>query len=229
MVSFFFFAIFFQFAISPRSNRETAAEIFFETFGVPALFVSPQATLSLYASGRTTGVVLDSGDGVTHAVPVYEGYTMPHAITRMEVAGRDVTGKDKKSKKIQKQKNKKSNLTSIFSSFLFLSLFLEQLQRLLRRSGYTFHTTAEKEVVRAIKEEVCYVAFNPQREEQVEAEHHTEVKEYTLPDGRIVKVGAERFRAAEGKSHLNRYTHISIIFIFIFLLTFFSLLFFMFT
>ena len=208
MVSFFF-CYFLPIAISPRSNRETAAEIFFETFGVPALFVSPQATLSLYASGRTTGVVLDSGDGVTHAVPVYEGYTMPHAITRMDVAGRDVTGKDKKSKKIQKQKNKKSNLTSIFSSFLFLSLFLEQLQRLLRRSGYTFHTTAEKEVVRAIKEEVCYVAFNPQREEQVEAEHHTEVKEYTLPDGRIVKVGAERFRAAEGKSHLKQiYTYI---------------------
>ena len=78
------------------------------------------------------------------------------------------------------------------------------MQRLLRRSGYTFHTTAEKEVVRAIKEEVCYVAFNPQREEQVEAEHHTEVKEYTLPDGRIVKVGAERFRAAEGKSDLKQ-------------------------
>ena len=77
--------------LNPRSNRETSAEIFFETFGVPALFVSPQATLSLYASGRTTGVVLDSGDGVTHAVPVYEGYTMPHAITRMDVAGRDVT------------------------------------------------------------------------------------------------------------------------------------------
>ena len=123
MVSFFF-CYFLPIAISPRSNRETAAEIFFETFGVPALFVSPQATLSLYASGRTTGVVLDSGDGVTHAVPVYEGYTMPHAITRMDVAGRDVTGKDKKSKKIQKQKNKKSNLTSIFSSFLFFSFYL---------------------------------------------------------------------------------------------------------
>ena len=125
MVSFFF-CYFLPIAISPRSNRETAAEIFFETFGVPALFVSPQATLSLYASGRTTGVVLDSGDGVTHAVPVYEGYTMPHAITRMDVAGRDVTGKDKKSKKIQKiqkQKNKKSNLTSIFSLISFYLFF----------------------------------------------------------------------------------------------------------
>ena len=74
--------------LNPRRNREKSAEIFFETFGAPALFVSPQATLSLYSSGRTTGVVLDSGDGVTHAVPVYEGFSMPHAITRMDVAGR---------------------------------------------------------------------------------------------------------------------------------------------
>lgn len=80
--------------MNPRKNREKAAEIFFETFNVPALFISMQAILSLYvlynkddfflflnwsflsfryASGRTTGVVLDSGDGVTHAVPIYEG------------------------------------------------------------------------------------------------------------------------------------------------------------
>ena len=77
--------------LNPVSNREKAAEIFFETFNVPSFFVSPQATLSLYASGRTTGLVLDSGDGVTHAVPVYEGFSLPHAITRSDVAGRDVT------------------------------------------------------------------------------------------------------------------------------------------
>merc|ERR1719367_945083 len=77
--------------LNPRRNREKAAEIFFETFNVPALFVSLQAVLSLYATGRTTGVVLDAGDGVTHAVPIYEGFAMPHSIMRVDVAGRDVT------------------------------------------------------------------------------------------------------------------------------------------
>merc|ERR1719191_635050 len=77
--------------LNPRKNREKAAEIFFETFGCPALFVSAQAILSLYASGRTTGIVLDSGDGVTHAVPIYEGFALPHSVMRSDVAGRDVT------------------------------------------------------------------------------------------------------------------------------------------
>ncbi|CAH3122736.1 unnamed protein product [Pocillopora meandrina] len=77
--------------LNPRRNREKSAEIFFETFNVPALFISMQAVLSLYASGRTTGVVLDSGDGVSHSVPIYEGFAMPHSIMRTDIAGRDVT------------------------------------------------------------------------------------------------------------------------------------------
>lgn len=77
--------------LNPRQNREKSAEIFFETFNVPALFVSMQAVLSLYSTGRTTGVVLDSGDGVTHAVPIYEGFAMPHSIMRVDIAGRDVS------------------------------------------------------------------------------------------------------------------------------------------
>jgi centractin len=77
--------------LNPYANREKAAEILFEALNVPACFFSIQAILSLYASGRTTGVVLDSGDGVTHVVPVYEGLALPHAISRMDIAGRTVT------------------------------------------------------------------------------------------------------------------------------------------
>ena len=77
--------------LNPYAHREKAAEVFFESFSAPALFCAPQAILSLYASGRTTGLVLDAGDGVTHAVPVYEGFALPHAICRMDIAGRDIS------------------------------------------------------------------------------------------------------------------------------------------
>lgn len=157
-------------AMNPRKNREKAAEIFFETFGCPALFVSAQAILSLYASGRTTGIVLDSGDGVTHAVPVYEGFALPHAVMRTDIAGRDVT---------------------------------EHLMLQLRRTGHIFHTSAEREVVRQIKEQECYVAFNRQKEEQVEHEKASAQQPFRLPDGTQIALGAERFRAPEILFHPN--------------------------
>lgn len=139
--------------LNPAGNREQAAQIFFETFNVPALSMSVQAVLALYASGRTTGIVLDSGDGVTHAVPVYEGFSMPHAIRRIDIAGRDVT---------------------------------EHLQLLLRKAGYNLSTTAEKEIVRAVKEKACYVALNPAKEEKDAIGSRPE--EFKLPDGNIIRV-----------------------------------------
>jgi centractin len=159
--------------LNPRENREIGAQVLFETFNVPALYLAVQATLSLYAAGRTTGVVLDVGDGVSHAVPVYEGFAVNSAVRRMDVAGRDVT---------------------------------EYLQTLLRKAGWVFHTSAEKEVVRQMKEKISYVALDPRREEKewargvypgAEEDRKNKIVEYTLPDGKKLKIGAERFRAPE--------------------------------
>lgn len=153
--------------LNPRENRDTAAQILFETFNVPALYTSVQAVLSLYASGKTTGLVLDSGDGVSHAVPVFQGFAIPNSIRRIDVAGRDVT---------------------------------EHFQQLLRKSGRIFHTSAEKETVKNIKEATGYVALDPAKEEKDwSGSSRSEGKsiDYALPDGQKLRVGAERFRAPE--------------------------------
>ncbi|XP_040283344.1 actin-2-like [Bufo bufo] len=72
-------------------NREKMAEIMFEAFDVPGMYIALQAALTLYSTGLTTGMFVNSGDGVTHMVPVYEGYIMPHAASRLDVAGKDIT------------------------------------------------------------------------------------------------------------------------------------------
>merc|ERR1712123_125867 len=103
----------------------------FETFNMPAMYVAIQAVLSLYASGRTTGIVMDSGDGVSHGVPVYEGYALPH------------------------------------------------------------------DIVRDIKEKLCYVAPDFEQEMSTAAASTSLEKSYELPDGQVITIGNERFRCPE--------------------------------
>ena len=77
--------------MNPKGNREKMATIMFESFNVPGLYIAIQAVLSLYSAGKFTGIVCDSGDGVTHFVPIFDGYALPHSILRMDLAGRDIT------------------------------------------------------------------------------------------------------------------------------------------
>ena len=77
--------------LNPKYNRERMTKIMFETFNVPAMFVANQAVLSLYASLRTTGIVIHGCDGVCHTIPIYEGYALSHAILPLELGGCDLT------------------------------------------------------------------------------------------------------------------------------------------
>lgn len=171
--------------LNPRKNKEKIAEIFFESFNVPALYVSMQAVLSLYSTGRTTGVVLDSGDGVTHAVPIFEGFALPHSVIRNDIAGRQVT---------------------------------KYLKLLLRKESVNFNTSAEFEIVKNIKERVCYLSLNPIKEESgmgsssssstaaaaaaaaaavAGGSQQAEKIAFTLPDGNVIDIGSARYRAPE--------------------------------
>lgn len=78
-------------SLNPKQDREKVAEIMFETFNVPYLYLHLQAVLALLACGRTTGVVLDSGENVSHVVPIFESYAIPHATIKIPLGGNDLT------------------------------------------------------------------------------------------------------------------------------------------
>jgi len=147
-------------------NRKKMADICFEKFGFGHVLFETQALLSLMAEGHNTGLVLDSGDGVTHVIPVIEGQVDETAVRygRLNLAGHKVT---------------------------------DYLVRLLGNRGYAFNSTADFEVVREIKEQCCFVSYNKEKDSKLAKETTLHDKDFQLPDGKNIRIGAERFLCAE--------------------------------
>jgi len=150
--------------MNPKENQKKMIQTMLETYQFEAAKVGVQAMLVLYAQGLLTGVVVDSGDGVTHVVPVWEGVVPQLLIKRLDVAGRHIT---------------------------------RYLIKLLQVRGYSFNRSADFETVRQIKEKCCYVGYDLDVEKRLGLETTVLMQSYTLPDGRVIKLGAERYQAPE--------------------------------
>ncbi|XP_053436877.1 actin-related protein T1-like [Nycticebus coucang] len=149
-------------SLNPRESREKLAEMMFENFNVPAFYLSNHAVVALYASACITGLVVDSGHEVTCTVPIFEGYALPHAVTKLYVAGRDIT---------------------------------EHLIRILFPRGCTFPRMLNKALVNDIKEKLCYIALEPDKEL---CKKPKEVfQEYRLLDGNVIHIGHQLYQAPE--------------------------------
>ena len=146
-------------SMNPKENREKMAQIMFETFNIPGLYIANQGVLSLYSAGKFTGLVADSGDAVTQIVPVFDGFSLSHAITKLNLGGKDLT---------------------------------KYMMKLLDEYDQRFRTTAEKEIIKAIKEKCCYVALD--FEDELKS---VENYDYELPDDNHVWVRNERIRCPE--------------------------------
>jgi centractin len=160
--------------LNPYINREKIASALFENLSAPAIFFASQPILSLFSTSNTSGVILESGEGVTQSCVVYEGYSIPNSYIRNNYGGRDVT---------------------------------EYFQTLLKKQGYSFSTTSEFEIVRKMKEEICFTAIGNSNSVLSNMSGHFDLggnknksessNTYNLPDGNAIKIGEEKCIAPE--------------------------------
>ena len=159
--------------LNPYSNREKIANILFENLSAPALFFASQPILSLFSTSNTSGIILESGDGVTQSSVVYEGYSIPNSFIRCNYGGKNVS---------------------------------EYFQNLLKKQGYNFSTTSEFEIVKKMKEDVCFIKYlkdsnyNNMDNNNIYNKINNNVNDesiYNLPDGSSIKVNNEKYLAPE--------------------------------
>ena len=195
-----------QFGNGSSVDIEKTREIMFEKIGVPAIHIGDQAVLSLYAIGRTTGVVINSGEGVTKCVPVYQGKLFIYLVFVLFVS--------------------LSNFCRKFAfKFIFFVLFFfcfvkyksghplchatsrldlagvhltDYLIKILNEKGHSFKISCERIIVEDIKEKLAFVAQDFDAEMKKAETLSSDGKEkYTLPDGQVITIGNAAFGCGE--------------------------------
>ena len=146
-------------------QKEKMITTFFEQFEVPFFYISNPAVLGLLATGRTTGLVVDSGEGITNIVPVYEGYSIKSSIQTLDIGGKTLTDFMRDSLLVE------------------LNIYMNQ--------------TSEYEIVKEIKEKICYVAENFESEMEIFEKSDIKEKKFDLPDGTSIILKDQRIRCPE--------------------------------
>eukprot|EP01084_Bolivina_argentea_P205888 351630_1 len=155
--------------LNPKGNREKTTQIVFESLNVPAFYLMNICCAALYSYGRTNGVVVDSGYEITHCLPIYEGYSLPHALTTIDIGGYHIN-----QLLLQKLKEKKNYVEKFGSNSMINNI-----------------SFAEYEIIESIKKNLCFIHLNDEKEEK-ESEY-----KYELPDGQSICLNEERFQCAD--------------------------------
>lgn len=156
--------------LTPKGDREKTTELLFEHFNVPSTYLATDAMLSLYSTGRTTGMLLDLGYEVTYATPIHDSMPLPYAVRKAYLGGRHITE--------------------------YLMRLLNAATPSVRTES--FDPMHDVKIVEDIKAKLCYVARRYGLELN-EFQSPSGSQDYQLPDGRVIRVGTngERFRCAE--------------------------------
>eukprot|EP01125_Pyxidicula_operculata_P003535 TRINITY_DN1456_c0_g1_i5.p1 TRINITY_DN1456_c0_g1~~TRINITY_DN1456_c0_g1_i5.p1 ORF type:complete len:317 (-),score=34.22 TRINITY_DN1456_c0_g1_i5:186-1136(-) len=151
---------------APLRDREKMAEIMFETFNITELAIEHESYMANFGTCRSCALVLQIGDGISHTLPIWEGYTMKEAILSVELSGSDIT---------------------------------DYLTNSLREIGFPFNTTSEREIVRDMKEKLCYASLDYESEyaRVSSGDDYNIIRSYSLPDSSSLRIGKERFMSTE--------------------------------
>ena len=153
--------------MNSKSAQESTAQMFFEDYGVPSLYISSEAVLSLFNSGRTTGLVFNAGSGSFQVVPVYEGHSVQHGINRVNLSGKGLTS------------------------------WLEELLNQSGIELKKMKNEGDRRILEKIKEDLCYVAFDYQDEVAKFEKGESKTSHYKLPDEHVVTLGSELITSPE--------------------------------